>query len=294
MNKILFFLLSCIVIQSSINAMQSMYSVVCFDDSFAAKKIQTFIDKHVNVNVQDKNGFTPLHLASQKGFIKTVTILIEAQANVYLKDKYGYTALDYAVRNGHHEVMQLISAHMARKETQALLGATHARIGANCSMPSLPVDYYINIFELLKQKPVTRSVKPMYSDKFQWAATQGDIETVKSLLLAGVDVNQHDLIGGWTPLNCASQWGRLSVVQTLIAAGSDVKISDHCGRTPLMFAAIKGYQDIAQFIKDHIASQEMCMFLCAQHLRTGAQSPAHALPPQIYQDIFELLRKADR
>jgi ankyrin repeat protein len=65
-----------------------------------------------------------------------------------------------------------------------------------------------------------------------WAAADGDIARVKSLIAAGDDINGKDEAGD-SPLHKACWWGRNEIAQLLIAKGADVNAKGHLGITPL-------------------------------------------------------------
>ncbi len=52
------------------------------------------------------------------------------------------------------------------------------------------------------------------------AASDGNLEEVKELIVAGADVDARDNYG-WTSLHIASRDGHLEVVKELIVAGAD-------------------------------------------------------------------------
>ena len=53
-------------------------------------------DNSVDINVQDQNGLTPLHLAVKLKKVKMIKSLLAKGASTELKDKKGKIALDYA------------------------------------------------------------------------------------------------------------------------------------------------------------------------------------------------------
>ena len=82
--------------------------------------------------------------------------------------------------------------------------------------------------------PLFRRVKPLSA-----AAEAGDLETVRSLIAAGADVNTkgRDMK---TPLIYASTCGHAEMAKFLIAAGADVNAKDRDSRTPLHLATERG------------------------------------------------------
>ncbi|MGO4202811.1 ankyrin repeat domain-containing protein [Rhodococcus sp. TAF43] len=80
------------------------------------------------------------------------------------------------------------------------------------------------------------------------ASEYGHVETVRTLIRAGVPVN-HVNDPGWTALHEAIVYGDgsaryLDVVSQLLDAGADPSIRDARGRTPLQNAQSRGQPDI--------------------------------------------------
>ncbi|KLO99736.1 Uncharacterized protein LW94_1220 [Fusarium fujikuroi] len=66
------------------------------------------LDKGVDATVADNDGWTPLHEASQKGFSEIVKILLEKGANTATTNKDGSTPLLLALENGHLEIATML------------------------------------------------------------------------------------------------------------------------------------------------------------------------------------------
>jgi ankyrin repeat protein len=73
------------------------------------------------------------------------------------------------------------------------------------------------------------------------AAELGDLQTVKSLVEHGAQVNHVSSTQfGWTPLIGAIYFNQTNVVQYLAEAGADVNLASKNGNTPLMWASAWG------------------------------------------------------
>ena len=79
------------------------------------------------------------------------------------------------------------------------------------------------------------------------AAWEGDVEAVRGILNAGVDVNAEDMWGN-TALYWAARNGRVAVVQLLVAEGAEVNAEDNHGYTPLIWAVKGRHLDIVQLL----------------------------------------------
>jgi glutaminase len=65
-----------------------------------------------------------------------------------------------------------------------------------------------------------------------WAASQGDLRGIQSLLARGVDLNLADY-DGRTGLHLAASEGHVAVVEALVARGVAINPQDRWGNTPL-------------------------------------------------------------
>ena len=72
-----------------------------------------------NVNTQDENGYTPLHIACFFGIKEIIEALILAGSSNYIKDNKGDFPSDIAKRWGHTKVYLFLNFHRyLRKENQ--------------------------------------------------------------------------------------------------------------------------------------------------------------------------------
>ena len=84
-------------------------------DVLKVGSVLRFLLEHVaDLNVQDRDGWTPLYTASKNGVLETVRLLLEHGADVEVKDYDGTTALQEAAKGGHDEVVKLLREHGAK------------------------------------------------------------------------------------------------------------------------------------------------------------------------------------
>jgi hypothetical protein len=84
------------------------------------------------------------------------------------------------------------------------------------------------------------------------AAERGHVDTVRTLIAAGVDVDHVNKLG-WTALLEAiilSDGGTRHqlIVQLLVAVGANVNLADREGVTPLQHARSRGYKEIEKIL----------------------------------------------
>lgn len=79
------------------------------------------------------------------------------------------------------------------------------------------------------------------------AAANGDIKTVQDLIDNGIDVNTRDG-DSRTPLHYAASKGYKDIIEILLKNGADATQSTIKGNTPLHMAASKGFNDIVEIL----------------------------------------------
>ncbi|XP_023311281.1 uncharacterized protein LOC111691956 [Anoplophora glabripennis] len=72
----------------------------CEELQWALSLFKFIVDQGGDVNIEDKEGRTVLHLAAEKGQLLTVKFLIESGADFTVKDKNGQTPLHLAAKEG--------------------------------------------------------------------------------------------------------------------------------------------------------------------------------------------------
>ncbi|KAG1366705.1 putative protein S-acyltransferase 23 [Cocos nucifera] len=76
-----------------------------------------------------------------------------------------------------------------------------------------------------------------------WAAVRGSVAVAVVLLRNGARVEAADL-NGYRPVHVAAQYGQTTFLNHIIAHyGADFDATDHDGKSPLYWAAYKGYVD---------------------------------------------------
>ena len=83
------------------------------------------------------------------------------------------------------------------------------------------------------------------------AAWKGHVETVRFLLDAGADINDHNQNGHWgtTPLHAAAHGDQRAVAELLIARGANIHAKNLNGRTPLEETAIHDARSVAKLLR---------------------------------------------
>lgn len=82
-----------------------LFNACCWGDS---AKVQEYIDKGFNVNVQDQHERVLLHCAASNGHIEIVKMLVGAGADLEVKDRSDTIPLHYAFYYKNIEIVQVL------------------------------------------------------------------------------------------------------------------------------------------------------------------------------------------
>lgn len=70
--------------------------------------LEYLLDNGANINVQDKNGHTPLHVAISQNDIEVIEMLLERRIKINTQTKVGNTAMHYAVSTNYVSIVETL------------------------------------------------------------------------------------------------------------------------------------------------------------------------------------------
>jgi ankyrin repeat protein/cytochrome c5 len=203
-----------------------------------------------NPNATNRYGITPLNLAATNASAPMADRLLKAGANPNAVAAEGETVLMTAARTGNPAVVKALLDHGATvnvkdtwKGQTALMWAaaeTHPAVvklltehGADVNARSIAWDF--------KDTKGTNGNANVYYPKggltpLLFAVRQGDLESVKTLVNAGADVNATDPVK-ISPLVVAINNAQYNIAGFLLEKGADPNIADSTGKTAL-YAAV--------------------------------------------------------
>jgi ankyrin repeat protein len=159
------------------------------------------------------DGETVLMSAARSGNVESVRMLLDRGADVNARERYkGQTALMWAAAERHPPVVKLLLERGA--------------------------DWKIRGFDRETKPPklsAASAISPIPRGGFtalMFAAREGDLESARIMLDAGVDINHGD-VDNVTPLVAAIMNKQYTLSTFLIERGADVNIVDAGGRTAL-------------------------------------------------------------
>ena len=235
---------------------------------------------HIDIDLQDKDGNTPLLLAVSAGtqMQDFVQLLIEAGADTELRNKVSQTALVVAVGDGNESLWKLLldmpngskinagggvyptALHVAAKEgdkdTVEQLVNRGANINAegglyHTALQAAAADGYDNIVEYLLEKGADASLtRGVFGNALSAAVYSGTFDIVSKLNDRGAAINIQDAQGR-TALHLAAWRGSWTMIERLKNKGGDLNVRDHQGRTLLHHAAMgRNPELVARLLKD--------------------------------------------
>jgi len=188
-------------------------------------------------------------------------LLLEKQPHlVKFRDYDRRTALHVAASEGHVDLCQSLVERGANINRSDRWGGS-------------PLDdahrhKHHGVFQYLREQGA-KFGSPSQANNFITAASEGDVEEVKSILEFGsVDLNHGDY-DRRTPLHLAAAEGRVEIVKLLCQAGANVNVQDRWGTTPL---------DGAQG-----ARHEACVHILEEY---GARHGLTSLGQEALHDLF--------
>jgi ankyrin repeat protein len=257
-----------------------------------AAKARLLIEHGANVNIQSKQGRTPLMLAALRdGGSDIVALLLAKGADVKAKDNRGDTALGLAAETGDAAIMRLlldkgadVNGRNRKGETPLIQAATSARPEAVRLLLQRGVD--VNAATTWYPSVKNGQVALLKLTALHHAATEGPLEMVRDLLDASAKVNAQDS-RGFTPLTLAiaADHQDAGIIRLLIERGADVNSRATTGETPLDWAEKFGFPQAVDLLNKAGAKQGV-----AYHPPAPPKS-APLEPAKAMSDSIALLQK---
>lgn len=184
-----------------------------------------------DIGAADYDLRTPLHLAAAEGQVEAVKFFVERSADsdsgieLNPRDRWGGTPLDDAHFHGHPQVIEVLSRSGGLRGAVRRIGNPRGGLA-----------------------PVASGGEAKSTVELIWAASLGDLSTVRKLVARGLRLDSADY-DHRTPLHLAAAEGHAEVVDYLLAQGVDASPRDRWGNTPLGDARRHGHQAVEETLR---------------------------------------------
>lgn len=217
------------------------------------KSVQALIDKGADFRIANNAGVTPLHRAAYDNHAECVRLLLDLGADPNLANDWGYTPVALAALHGRVECVRVFLEHNKLDKPNPVDFAVKDPDGL-CILGLAVSEEEDQVVDLLLESLDEKEVRFAIRN----AVTSGASHVVRTLLQkttpAGGKPRLDDERYG-TLLGLAVVKQRSSVVSMLLDdewAGMEVDETDADGRTPLMYAVMKGDAElVSMLLKAH-------------------------------------------
>lgn len=169
--------------------------------------IELLLHRRTNLNILDKNGNTPLHLAISEGFYDLSEFLLSKGAKVDIKNSNGETPIHLATKNNDLETIDLLISHSAdvnsknnNQETPLIVAIKHNFVDAANLLIQNDAD--INTLDGKGRTPL------------HWAVIEQNLPIAKILIINDVNLYAEDEQGD-TALKKAEDCGCLKIAELI-------------------------------------------------------------------------------
>ena len=163
--------------------------------------VMWLIEQHVDVNCCDNDGFTPAHIASEKGNLDVLNLLHSNGAEI----------------------------------NQVSTGGLNCIMSASCGTGDCDT-----VLWLIKQNLYVNYCDKSGRNAAHYAARKGNLDVLKMLYIKGTDIHQVSRNGLNCILSALLGSGDCDTVRWLIKENVDIKCCDEYGLTPAHYAAATG------------------------------------------------------
>ncbi|XP_023284986.1 ankyrin-1-like [Seriola lalandi dorsalis] len=208
--------------------------------------VNALIDSGANLNLCDKQGYTPVLLSAELGHTEVLRVLVAKQAKLVATLPDLSSALHLAVHSGSVPIVQILLEKGLDSNITGPKALTPLHLAAQCNRSNL-------VGLLVKAGAQVNAVAQDGLTPLHLASQQGHADAVIQLLRDKADPGVKDRLGRTALHWAASSQGESSVVDLLLSAKANPSTTDNEKRTALHLAAMEGKLDAVTSLLSHKA-----------------------------------------
>jgi ankyrin repeat protein len=236
--------------------------------------VTALLQRGDSANMRDHRGESAIFYARGIAKPAIVSALLHAGADANLASEgFDHTALQVAAGLGELSVVKILINAGAKVDHQDARGRT--------ALSEAAMAGHLDVADILLTSGANPKLETVDGNTaLSYAAAEAPAELIRLLIRHGAPVNGSKM----PPILVASANGNLDAIRALIDARADVDAFDPRGRTALMWAAIRSYEEIvktllaagadpeARSVEGKKASEYATDPYCYRHLRLAMQS----------------------
>ncbi|XP_030045854.1 serine/threonine-protein phosphatase 6 regulatory ankyrin repeat subunit B-like [Microcaecilia unicolor] len=235
------------------------------------KVAEMLLKSGADVNVEQENGETAMHIAARHGNLKMITALIEEGGELIWQSKAGESPLHIAVQHCHlpvvEEILSFLVNEKSHLETTACVnqqnkeGETPLHLAAAVMKTMIHLEEEDSkIIRILMEYDADISIpsKQMCETPLHYCARVGNADVLLEILKHISSNRMQQTINnqaknGWSPLLVAAERGHTETVKILLQNHARVDVFDEQGKAALHLAAENGHDQIVDVLLWHKA-----------------------------------------
>jgi ankyrin repeat protein len=217
----------------------------------ALNAFDELIEKHANIEAEDKSGWSPIHFASQNGKLDIIHELSKYNANINKPTKdLGKTPLHLAIENKHFTTVKFLLAH----DADVSLTTNQKK---NC---------------------------------LHFAAKSGCVEIIQELLThLKKELLDYPNELGWTSLHYAALKGHLDIMVLLHRLEASMSSTTKNNQTALHLAAEHGHHTVAKFLLEKGCPPDVLTNIPLSEVKTESKTALHLATTNQHLDTVNVL-----
>ncbi|RXM29339.1 Ankyrin-1 [Acipenser ruthenus] len=254
------------------------------------KVAEMLLKSGADVNAEQENGETAMHIAARHGSLSMLQALIEEGGDLTCQSKAGENPLHIAVRHCHAPVVEEILRYLAteKSQTEATVcvsqenteGETPLHLAAEIKKDMIHFEEEdTKIIRILMEYDIdiTAATRLTCETPLHYCARVGNTDVLLEILKnfntnqLQQAINKHAK-NGWSSLLLAAERGHTEMVRILLQNHARVDVFDEHGKAALHLAAGNGHEEIADILLSHKAFVNAKTKLGLTPLHLGAQN----------------------